>query len=90
MGVLDIIGLLIGGLIVGGLARLLLPGDQELSWLRTIALGVAGMLIGGFIGGLLWDADATPFILGTITAVVLLFGLQQTGLLAKIDNNPNT
>jgi uncharacterized membrane protein YeaQ/YmgE (transglycosylase-associated protein family) len=90
MGVLDIIGLLIGGLIVGGLARLLLPGDQKLSWLWTIGLGVAGMLIGGFIGGLLWDADATPFILGTITAVVLLFGLQQSGLLAKIDSDPNT
>ena len=40
---------LLNGLIVGGLARLLLPGDDPMSVWTTIAIGIAGSFIGGLI-----------------------------------------
>jgi uncharacterized membrane protein YeaQ/YmgE (transglycosylase-associated protein family) len=47
-----IIGLLIVGLIVGAIARLLMPGRDPLGILGTIALGVAGSFVGGFLQNL--------------------------------------
>ena len=44
-----IIGLLIVGLIVGAIARLLMPGRDPLGILGTIVLGVAGSFVGGFL-----------------------------------------
>jgi uncharacterized membrane protein YeaQ/YmgE (transglycosylase-associated protein family) len=45
-----IIGWLMFGLIVGAIARFLLPGRQQMSWLMTILLGVAGSFLGGALG----------------------------------------
>ena len=42
------IGFLIAGLIIGALARLIVPGRQRLSVLATLGLGLVGSLIGGF------------------------------------------
>jgi uncharacterized membrane protein YeaQ/YmgE (transglycosylase-associated protein family) len=42
------------GLIVGALARLVLTGSDPMGWLATIAIGVAGSLVGGFVGSLFW------------------------------------
>lgn len=44
-----IIGALVAGIIIGPLARLALPGKQNLSVGMTIVLGAIGALIGGFI-----------------------------------------
>ena len=44
-----IIGLVVWGFIVGGLARLALPGPDPMPWYATIGLGLAGSLIGGII-----------------------------------------
>lgn len=40
---------IIGGAIIGALARLLLPGRQNISWIATIVAGILGALIGGLI-----------------------------------------
>jgi uncharacterized membrane protein YeaQ/YmgE (transglycosylase-associated protein family) len=45
----DILWAIIGGAIIGGLARLILPGKQNISLTVTIIAGILGMLIGGFI-----------------------------------------
>jgi uncharacterized membrane protein YeaQ/YmgE (transglycosylase-associated protein family) len=47
------IWLLIGGLIIGALARLVLPGPDPMSWLATLGYGIAGSFIGGVIGRIL-------------------------------------
>jgi uncharacterized membrane protein YeaQ/YmgE (transglycosylase-associated protein family) len=47
------IGFLVAGLIIGLLARLLLPGRQKIGLLWTLALGVIGSLIGGTIANAL-------------------------------------
>jgi uncharacterized membrane protein YeaQ/YmgE (transglycosylase-associated protein family) len=53
-----IISLLVIGLIAGALARLVVPGKQDLSILGTIVLGVVGSFVGGFLGYLLFHHDA--------------------------------
>ena len=44
-----IIGGLIAGIIIGPLARLVLPGKQNISLVMTIVLGAVGAIVGGFI-----------------------------------------
>ncbi len=52
-----IISLLIIGLIAGAIARLVVPGKQDLSILGTIVLGIVGSFVGGFLGYLLFRSD---------------------------------
>lgn len=73
------IGQLIGGLIVGILARFLLPGkeafpDGPIGWVLTAVLGIAGAFLGGFIARSLWAADnyAAGWVMSIIGAVLLL------------------
>ncbi|BEP13434.1 hypothetical protein acdb102_17450 [Acidothermaceae bacterium B102] len=53
-----IVSLLIVGLIAGALARLLIPGRQEISIPATIAVGIVGSFVGGFLGYALFHHDA--------------------------------
>ena len=53
-----IISIIIVGLIAGALARLIVPGRQNLSIGMTIVLGIVGSFIGGFLGYLLFHHDA--------------------------------
>ena len=53
-----IVSLLIIGLIAGALARLLVPGNQKMSIRMTIALGVAGSFVGGFLDYVIFHKDA--------------------------------
>ncbi len=52
-----IISLLVIGLIAGAIARLVVPGKQDLSILATIVLGIVGSFVGGFLGYLLFRSD---------------------------------
>ena len=54
-----IISLIIIGLIAGAIARLLVPGRQDIGIGGTILLGIVGSFIGGFLGYLLFGRDAT-------------------------------
>ncbi|MCU1544354.1 MAG: transglycosylase [Microbacteriaceae bacterium] len=75
-----IISLIIVGLIAGALARLIIPGRQNLSIPMTILLGIIGSFVGGFLGFLIFQHDlADGFfqpagIVGSIIgAVIVLF-----------------
>ncbi|MCW2529045.1 MAG: GlsB/YeaQ/YmgE family stress response rane protein [Pseudonocardiales bacterium] len=52
-----IISLLVVGLIAGAIARLLVPGKQDLSIPLTIAIGIVGSFVGGFLGYLIFHKD---------------------------------
>jgi uncharacterized membrane protein YeaQ/YmgE (transglycosylase-associated protein family) len=76
---LDILGLLVVGLVIGALARLIKPGKQRLSILATLLLGVVGAFIGGFIGGLfnqgrtnIFELNFWGFVIAVIAAVLLI------------------
>ena len=53
-----IVSILVIGLLAGALARLLVPGKQNISVLMTIVLGVVGSFVGGFLGYLLFQRTA--------------------------------
>ncbi len=74
-----IVSILVIGLIAGALARLLVPGKQNLSVAMTIVLGVVGSFVGGFLGYLLFHKDSAQGFLqpsgivgSVIGAVVVL------------------
>lgn len=46
-----IIGYIVIGLLGGAIAKAILPGTQGGGWVATMVLGIAGALVGGFIGG---------------------------------------
>ena len=66
-----IIWLLVGGFVVGVLARWALPGPDPMPWYATLALGVGGGLVGGLVFGLLIGHNI-GFVGAFIGAVILL------------------
>ena len=76
---MGIISWIIWGLFVGAIARLLLPGRQAIGFLWTIALGIAGSVVGGFLATEVLDiADSDEFDFGSFliavgTSVLLLW-----------------
>ncbi len=65
------IGFIIFGLVVGAVARLLLPGDQHLSLVATLLIGLVGSVIGGVIANALGTGDIFELnIIGSIAAVI--------------------
>jgi uncharacterized membrane protein YeaQ/YmgE (transglycosylase-associated protein family) len=75
-----IIGWILFGLIVGAIAKLLLPGRDPGGLIVTILLGIAGALLGGFIGRSLgWYGPEEPagFLMATLGAIVLLFAYRR-------------
>lgn len=76
---MDLIWKLLVGLIIGAIARLLIPGKEAiasgaLGWLITALIGVAGALIGTFIARSLWRGDnyTAGWIMSIIGAIILL------------------
>lgn len=70
-----ILGWILFGLVVGALARLVVPGRQPIGLLGTILLGVAGSFIGGFLAYVIWGGEpfrATSWIGSIVGAVALL------------------
>jgi uncharacterized membrane protein YeaQ/YmgE (transglycosylase-associated protein family) len=72
-----IIVMLVVGLIAGFLARAIVPGDDSMGILATIALGIVGSLIGGLLGYLLFGRDAadgalqTSGIIGSVIGAII-------------------
>ena len=67
-----IIALVVEGLVVGGLARLALPGPDPMSLLATIGLGLAGTFIGGIVA-YLFLGHAGGLVFSVLGATLLLY-----------------
>ena len=70
-----LIGWIFFGLLVGLIARGLVPGAQQLGCMRTILLGIAGSFVGGLIGYLLVGGSlfqSSGWIGSIIGAIILL------------------
>jgi len=75
--VIQILGLILVGLVIGVLARLIVPGKQRLSLLATLLLGVAGAVIGGVLAsmvgmGSITELNVVGFVLAVVAAVLLI------------------
>lgn len=76
---MGIIAFIIIGLLAGLIARALMPGRQSMGLLATTLLGMAGSLLGGFVGSLirgdgrLFDLHASGLIMSVLGAMLVLF-----------------
>jgi uncharacterized membrane protein YeaQ/YmgE (transglycosylase-associated protein family) len=75
--VIQILGLIVIGAVIGVLARLIKPGRQRLSMVATVLLGIVGAIIGGLIASLLgtgeiFELNFLGFVIAVVAAVLLV------------------
>jgi uncharacterized membrane protein YeaQ/YmgE (transglycosylase-associated protein family) len=71
----QILGLILIGIIIGVLARLVLPGKQKIGMGMTVLLGIAGALVGGIVASAIGTGDIFELnILGTIVGIIAAAG----------------
>lgn len=72
---MGIIGWIIFGLVVGIVAKFLMPGRDPGGFIVTALIGIVGALVGGFLGraiGLYGENDPVGFVMAVIGSIVLL------------------
>jgi uncharacterized membrane protein YeaQ/YmgE (transglycosylase-associated protein family) len=83
---------LVFGLVVGFIARAIMPGTQKMGMLATMLLGVVGSFVGGFLGALITDSRVLDFntagvigsIIGALIALAVAGGTFTRGRRATI------
>jgi uncharacterized membrane protein YeaQ/YmgE (transglycosylase-associated protein family) len=73
---IGILSWIVFGLIVGVIAKLIMPGRDAGGFIVTVLLGIAGALVGGFLGRMLGfyePGQAAGIIMSILGAIVLLF-----------------
>lgn len=71
------------GLIAGAIAKLIIPGKQAGGWFVTLLLGVVGAMLGGWLGGIIFNVNLQSFFslstwllaIGGSVIVLLIYGL---------------
>jgi uncharacterized membrane protein YeaQ/YmgE (transglycosylase-associated protein family) len=72
---IGVLGWILFGVIVGVVAKLLMPGRDPGGFIVTVALGIAGALLGGFLGraaGWYGPNESAGFLMSVVGAVLLL------------------
>ncbi len=82
MGIMGFIWMVIVGLIVGAIARFIMPGAQGMGWIMTSVIGIAGSIVGGVVSGLIWKSPDGKFrtagwIMSILGALVVLWAYLQ-------------
>ena len=79
--ILQIIYMIILGLVVGAIARWIVPGRHHIGWIATALLGIVGAYVGGTLGSLIFEHQFSihppikhSFLGALVGAVVLLWG----------------
>ena len=78
---MGILSWIVFGLVVGIIAKLLMPGRDPGGFFITALLGIVGSLVGGFLGRLLgWYGDGDPagFVMAVVGSLVLLAAYRST------------
>ena len=76
---MGIIAFIILGLLAGAIAKAVLPGDDPGGFIVTTIIGVVGAILGGFLAGVLFDADPmdeffdiSSWLTAIVGAIILL------------------
>jgi uncharacterized membrane protein YeaQ/YmgE (transglycosylase-associated protein family) len=73
---MQILGLILIGIVIGIIARLILPGRQHIGVLMTVLLGIGGALVGGIVASAIGEGDIFELnFIGTIVGVIAAIGL---------------
>jgi uncharacterized membrane protein YeaQ/YmgE (transglycosylase-associated protein family) len=76
---MGIVSWILLGLVAGGMAKLIMPGKDPGGCVVTILIGIAGAVIGGFLGSLLFGTgrvtgfNPASLLIATLGAILLLF-----------------
>ena len=69
-----ILGYIIGGAVIGLLARFFKPGADPMGWIMTILLGIVGAVVGGYVADAMGvDNRLLVWAIAILAAIVLLF-----------------
>lgn len=84
--VMGVISWIVFGLIVGAIARLLMPGRQSMGMMMTMLLGVVGSFVGGLIGSLFTGGGEDGYMnpagwIMSILGAIIVLGI--SGMVAK-------
>jgi uncharacterized membrane protein YeaQ/YmgE (transglycosylase-associated protein family) len=73
---MQILGLIVIGIVIGIIARLILPGRQHIGALLTVLLGIGGALVGGIVASAIGEGDIWELnFIGTIVGIIAAIGL---------------
>ena len=74
-GVIGLLMVAVVGLVIGAVAKLLMPGKDPGGWLATILLGIAGSWVGSFLMAILGLSGLVPGLLGAVAGAMTLLGV---------------
>jgi uncharacterized membrane protein YeaQ/YmgE (transglycosylase-associated protein family) len=82
---MQVLGLIVIGIVIGIIARLVLPGRQHIGALMTVLLGIGGALVGGIIASAIGEGDIFELnfigtIVGIIAAILLIAAAESFGV----------
>ena len=83
---MHIVLFLLFGLVVGALARFLVPGREPGGWVVSIIIGIGGALLGGYFGrvlGLYREGEPAGFIMSLLGAIVLVVVYQALAMRSR-------
>lgn len=78
---MGVLGWIFFGLVVGVVAKLVMPGRDPGGFIVTIAIGIVGALLGGFLGrmlGLYREGDPVGFLMAVLGSILLLWIYRRT------------
>ena len=78
---------LIIGLVVGAIAKLMMPGRDPGGWIITMLLGIAGSVVAGFLGralGVYHEGDAGPGLIASVIGAVILLAIYRFAVRRRV------
>ena len=73
---MQILGLIIVGIVIGIIARLVMPGRQHIGVLMTVLLGIGGAIVGGIVASAIGTGNIFELnVIGTIVGIIAAVGL---------------
>ncbi|MBS1572774.1 MAG: GlsB/YeaQ/YmgE family stress response membrane protein [Bacteroidetes bacterium] len=73
---------IIFGIVVGSIAKMIMPGKENMGWLMTAALGIVGSFVGGFVANLIFGGGGAtdarmfhfwPIVFSVLGAMIVLW-----------------